>query len=536
MITTSANYNTIFADPGHYAEVKLKYGTSTEVGEDSILSCERSQSLFGGNLGPGNTVMNQIQFSLIGEDPLPTKTRVEAWARIATDSNTVSEWLPMGVYYTRKPDYDPGSQIQRVVGYDAMWKTGTVPFENGFVMDAWNNPSLRQVARHITLGTTVSDVIDTSFEGIGLVIDNVTDIPDDIYMPAPPFGYTVREILQEIAIASGGNWTIRFMTDNSQSSRPQLERLHFVYMTYTDRLRIAQDLERSVMSYVSGDTVQPVSTVKVYYGYDGNGVAQYATSTSSQIVDGREYQTELKTITSGTEAQSAADELVAALRRSYIPYTSSGCELNMACELGDYVKIDNNVCLLGAITTTFGKGMFADIGCPGIPVDDDFPELSSGLMASHREEVNNIVNGARITVNADAIEAEVDRAMGAEGGLTNTITTTAESVTVTLKQYADDAVGDHAKVQAKYIRYSAAGLELGDEDQKTKAVLTERKLSFYSPDGDEKAYIGNDPTDDKYKFFVVNGHIVNQLELGDNWLLVASSSETQNRLTFKWRG
>lgn len=77
---------------------------------------------------------------------------------------------------------------------------------------------------------------------------------------------------------------------------------------------------------------------------------------------------------------------------------------------------------------------------------------------------------------------------------------------------------------------------MGAEGSQAKAILTNTKLSFTSPEGDEKAYIGEDEVDGIYKFFVVNGHIVNQLELGEHWLLIASGSENDYRLTIKSRG
>ena len=77
MITTSTTYNTIFADPSHYAETKIVVGNTT-YDENTIMACERTQTLFSGYYDIGNTVINQITFTLIGvtADELPRMSRV----------------------------------------------------------------------------------------------------------------------------------------------------------------------------------------------------------------------------------------------------------------------------------------------------------------------------------------------------------------------------------------------------------------------------------------------------------------------------
>ena len=215
MITTSTTYNTIFADPSHYAETKIVVGDTT-YDENTIMACERTQTLFSGYYDIGNTVINQITFTLIGvtADELPRMSRVEVWTRIKNATLT-SEWIPMGVYYTMKPTYDTESQILEVVGYDEMYKTATVPFEQGVNLTAWDNPNIRQVAEHLTSGTVVTDVIDTNFAGIGIALEDPTQIPTGITMGSTPFNFTVREILTDIAIASCGNWLIVFQDDGN---------------------------------------------------------------------------------------------------------------------------------------------------------------------------------------------------------------------------------------------------------------------------------------------------------------------------------
>ena len=207
-------------------------------------------------------------------------------------------------------------------------------------------------------------------------------------------------------------------------------------------------------------------------------------------------------------------------------------------EIGDAVTCNSCSAVFGSIDTNFGRGMFCSINAPGIPEKDDFPYMTSVQREADREKRTNATNSARITVNADEIQAEVLRATGAESDLNSsirtTLTQTADSLEARITAVETDLEG-HATEQSKFIKYGPGGLEMGTDGAQTKAVLTDTKLGFTDPTGDEKAYIGQDPSDNVYKFFVVNGHIVNKLELGDHWDIVASGAESDYRLTIRWR-
>lgn len=664
MLPKSQNYNTIWNDPSHYAETKLVVGGTT-YGENVIMGLDRTQTLFADYYNIGNTVMGQIQFSLTGVTAaqLPRMSRVEVWTRLwLGDGSDSTDWLPMGVYYTAKPDYDTEAQLLTVTGYDEMFKANVVPFAQGSQVTAWTNPTIRQVATHLTSGTAVTDVIDSNFSGIGVALEDPTQIDNTIIMPSIPYNYTAREILGEIAVACCGNWVVVFQ----ENSGNQVAKLRLVTMADMQSANVSQAIGRNVTAFTKGDTILPVNDVRVYYGYDSNGVALYEGATSfvagnnlfninanpieqgaiasangedtgnatrvrtngyvsvspstqytlsastskvfvlqykgdksytnlssgwqsgagytfttgatteyvrfvfanandSAIVPtdlswvmlntgssalpyepyidpvavGREYTTELKTFPDSTQAQAIAYSILAGLGTSIPPYDASGSELDIACELGDKITINGITTNLGAITTVFNQGMWADISSPSIPTDDEFGYESGVQRAVDRAERTGEVNKAQISVNADSIQAEVQRATSAESdmnkNLRSTITQTADDVTIMLEQYAQDQVNNHAVEQQQYIRYSVDGLELGEAGTNAKAILTNTALQFYDPTDDVKAYIGLDSSDNTYKFFVINGHIVRQLELGSHWLLVASGSDNDNRLTFKWR-
>ena len=644
MLPKSANYTTIWNDPSHYAETKLVVGGTT-YGENTIMGLNRTQTLFADYYNIGNTVMGQIQFSLYGVTAaqLPRMSRVEVWTRLwAGDGSDSTDWLPMGVYYTGKPEYDTEAQLLSVNAYDEMYKTGVVPFEGGVSVTAWDNPTLREVAEHIVQGTTVADVIDSNFAGIGLELEDSTQILNTITMPSIPFNYTVREILGDIAVACCGNWTMVFQ-DDSGTQKAVLRLVKNADWTSPTLLNLGRD----VTSFEKGDDITPVTDVYVYYGYDSNGASVYGHAQATPN-DGREYEISVQTITDGTQANLMAAEILAGLGGTfYHPYSATGAALDPATELGDTLTINSITSVVGAISCNFNQGMWADISAEGLEPVDDFDYLSGSARQADRIERSAEINSARISVNTDAITAEVERATTAESDMNDSLRSQIElkanEVSVTLTQYAQDQVNQHAVEQQQYIRYSADGLELGESGTNAKAILTNTALKFKDPSDDTKAYIGLDElynpdenpieqggvssagadysatdrlrtkgyipvspsteyvitfsfagsvwvraynssksflqndgngaspltfttsantyyirlhfvptsgstvtpsdltelsvtaTSGDYKFFVINGHIVNQLELGDHWLLVASGSDTDNRLTFKWR-
>ena len=315
---------------------------------------------------------------------------------------------------------------------------------------------------------------------------------------------------------------------------------------YTFTTNAATHYLRMTFSVNDSQVVTPSDLTWVMLNEGSSVLPWEAYGSKTVTIPASVYQTEIKTIPDGTQAQAIADNILAGLGyQGYdvIPYSATGVILDPLMELGDRTDISGcGYGEIGSLTTHFSPAMWADIGVPGIPQDDEFGYTPETQRKIDRAVAENAVNSAKISVNADAITAEVNRASEAEGNLTSAITQTAESVTIEVKQYTDDAVNEHAIQQAKYIRYGLGGLELGDEEARTRAILTDTGLAFYDPNGSPKATIGGDPNDldgdgnPIYKMFVEQGHIVNQLELGDHWLLIASGSETDYRLSIKWRG
>ena len=525
MLTKSQNYNTIYANPLHYAEFKLIVGSGDDkvtYNETTLASLTTHLSLFGEYYNIGNSIVGSFEATFYGVLPtdIPKFSRVEIWCRLTDGNGNYTNWLPKGIYYTKKPDYNPESGMLNISGYDLMFKGNTIPYAEGAKISSWSDETLRSVANKMS-------------DYMGIRLEDGNQVSDTIPFSAPPFGYTAREVLNDIALACGGNWMLTYIVGGTDANPTVSPRLR---LRKVDDEDYTVNLGRDVQGFENTDPLDPVGCVIINYGYDEDGVL--LSKIAGDEDDGRTIEYTVETLTDGEAIQDICDSLLAQYADvTYEPFVATGTELDPAYELGDIATCNGKTAMIGNIDTFFSRGMFTNISSPGIPEEDDFPYDTTTERRQERVERNTVTNSAKIEVNSNLIASEVTRL---EGYTQSMIAQTADEITATITKVAEDLEG-HAVEQSHYIRYSEEGLELGESDSQTKAVLTTTKLGFYA-DGDEKAYVGGDPNDlDEdgnpiYKFFVVNGHIVNKLELGDHWDLVASGDDNENRLTIRWRG
>ena len=162
MITAPNRYGIVYNDPLHFFETKLVVGGSrTEYDESHIISLTTSVSLFGDSLSIGNVIVNQFQATLVNVLPtdIPKMTRVEIWVRALSNTQGASGWFPKGVFYTKKPEYDPESEVLKVEGYDMMFLAEQTPYPTGTIV-SWENETMRTVAG--TLATVMGIPLESA--------------------------------------------------------------------------------------------------------------------------------------------------------------------------------------------------------------------------------------------------------------------------------------------------------------------------------------------------------------------------------------
>ena len=522
MLNKSAHYNTIFSNDDHYAQVKMLVD-GTYYDESVIRALTTNYAMADQWYTLGNVVINQFQATLEGldETDIHRYSEVDLFVRYAVEGGSTTNWLPKGKFIVAEADYDTESGIMQVMGYDFLCKGEVIPYPAGDTsVSSWTGETMRTVAtRMATL--------------LNIPLEDDTQVSQEDY-PAPPFDFTIREILADIALMGCGNWYLTYVNSGNETSPVASPKLRLWHTTDTGTTTA---LGRDVTAFEELPQTDGVAEVEIVYGYNSEGVKLVKTATGTGSTD---VSYEVKTIPDGTVMQTLANKLASNyLPSTYQPFTATGGELDMACELGDPISCNSHTAVLVKVDTVWNVGMWSSLSAPTITRKEEFKYTPQSQRQVDRVERDTATNTARITVNADSIQAEVIRATSAESDLNDnlrtTITQTATEIMAEVSEVATD-LNDHATEQLQYIRYSAEGLELGESASSAKAKLSPRGLELISPDSNLGAAIEQDPQDGNYKLFVYGGHFVNYSEIGDNWLMVSSSDANDNRLTFKARG
>lgn len=364
MLPVSSNYATIISNDAHYAEVKIIVGEVGDVrvtyGMDKIMSLSTHCSLYGDYIDIGKCVINEFEAVLTGVSPaqIPKMSRVEVWVRLRV-GNIGSNWLPKGVFYTRKPERDEITGYLSISGLDSMYRGEALPYPLGSTVSGWNTETTRTVAGRMA-----------TFMGVAL--EDATQIPEFAFA-LPPFGYTAREILHDIGTACCGNFTFTYVNNGTQAAPLMTPLLRFVPIDHTST---TVQLGKNVQSFSHGDQIPLVSYVCVNYGYDQEG----ATLSKFAGTEGgtRDVEFTISTITDGDVIQAIATHLYDTLSPlTYVPWTATGIPLDPAVEIGDTASCNNYMGVMGSIDTAFSKAMYASVIAPPIPEEEDFPMYSA---------------------------------------------------------------------------------------------------------------------------------------------------------------
>ena len=176
----------------HRKEIKVVVG-GAEFGMKSIVSLATVSNLFAEDRPMiGSCVSAEIDLSFLPGDYIPPRmAEIDVFVRVSNDES-VSEWIPKGVYFTDTRTIDATTGVYTLHGYDAMLKA-----EQDFVGDVvegnWPRP--------------VMDVVEEIAARMGVAIDPRTTL-EDSFPVGLAFEYSCREVLGHIAAANAGNWII----------------------------------------------------------------------------------------------------------------------------------------------------------------------------------------------------------------------------------------------------------------------------------------------------------------------------------------
>lgn len=197
MYTTSALWETLIADPTHYFEVKAIIAGVT-YGQDQIKSMSAETRMFAEQQpGVGGCLSGELTITIFAPATgIPRMALIEPYVRITNGTQT-AEWIPQGKYYidtretTKNDDNLPVTEFH---AFDAMLKS-----EGSFPDTSAEFPQT---------DISVVNMIATAL-GVG-IDDRTTALMTNGYLIGLPVGYSMREVLSNIAGMYGGNWYMNY--------------------------------------------------------------------------------------------------------------------------------------------------------------------------------------------------------------------------------------------------------------------------------------------------------------------------------------
>ena len=195
MQNTSSNYKNIVSDPSHKYETKVSIN-GNEIGGDKIISLRRSVLGIGESKPTvGGALASSLELTVLTPYfAIPKMAEIDVFVRAKTASQT-SEWIKQGVYFIDTRAFDEtasGVRTLTVTAYDSMLKA----------MQDYPDASHDWPYQD-------KNVVAEIASAIGVAVDSRTNgVLTARYMIDLPIGYTMREVLQNIAASYGGNFVI----------------------------------------------------------------------------------------------------------------------------------------------------------------------------------------------------------------------------------------------------------------------------------------------------------------------------------------
>lgn len=201
MYAVSEQWNNIIAAANHRFETSVAFGNTAAANgykNDVLIAVSAEYRVFNVDQpSVGGCLAAELTVSMLKPAAsIPRMSKVRPWVRV-TDGASYSEWVPQGVFFidTRETTQnDDGLDVLTLHAFDAMLKT-----EADF-------PS----TSHAWPATDIQAVRDIA-AAIGVGIDpRTTALMTRGYRIGLPAGYSMREVLGNIAAMYAGNWIMNY--------------------------------------------------------------------------------------------------------------------------------------------------------------------------------------------------------------------------------------------------------------------------------------------------------------------------------------
>lgn len=210
MLDTSALYDSIISEPLHRFQTKVNIG-GTDYGENVLMSVNASYRVFSEEQPTvGGCLAGELTVKMIApSSSIPRMATVRPYVRV-TDGTQMSEWLPQGVFFidTRQTTHnDSGLDILTLHCYDAMLKAEADYPSTSISYPAKDYRIVQIIAYAMGLQSSSAA---SNHNGIDARTKTLMNNGSGIYNISLPVGYSMREVLANIAAMYAGNWIMTY--------------------------------------------------------------------------------------------------------------------------------------------------------------------------------------------------------------------------------------------------------------------------------------------------------------------------------------
>lgn len=205
MYAVSDLYNTIIAQENHWFEAKLDIN-GVSYTQDQIFSISIDYRMFTESQPTvGGCLSAELTASLLApSSAIPRMAQVKPYVRV-TDGTQTSEWVPQGIYYidTRETtNNDDDLPILTLHCYDAMLKSEADYPSSTHSWPYSDINVVKEIAYAMGLQPSISSTAGIDPRTIALMTKG--------YTLGLPIGYSMREVLSQIAAMYAGNWICNY--------------------------------------------------------------------------------------------------------------------------------------------------------------------------------------------------------------------------------------------------------------------------------------------------------------------------------------
>lgn len=419
-------------DPNHIGELLVTIDGKPYAAQD-IVSCEIERNLLENTAEVGNATAAVLTLEISQGETIPKRAKVVVQYRLMLD-DARTDYIPKGTYWINTREKD--GRYLKLNCYDAMLMAQQ-DYLGDVTADDWPQQET----------ACVTEIA----QRIGVEIDPRTQIgTGDSHQVSMPVGRTMREVLEQIAAANGGNWCIT-----------PAGKLLLVPFAGTG------DVLPAVSGAPDCGNVQTITGVRVVRN-----------DTDTPLLAGDETGTVLE-VENENGTQALADELAKKLAGlQYAPYTCDQRYIDPVAEAGDKITVGCVVCVAYNIKESLGPSHYADLEAPAEAgeLEEEYPYQNAAERV--KKQLGTVTASvAEIRKDQKSIEAEVKKTTETVAQNTQDIEAArkeaaekSEAAANAAKKYADDKLLEYSTTEEVKSLVSQTAENITSEVSKTYAT------------------------------------------------------------------